>query len=107
MPPVAFSSLCCSREYQRSEGYSAFLKVYSRVKEWVRTAPPAEVAAAEADFFPAVAGELLAAAVARYQALGCWAGSIDISRELYEQALNVFQAAGAIAWRHSYDEVVG
>ncbi len=107
MPPVAFSSLCCARAYQRTEPYRAFLEAYRRAKEWVRTAPAEEVATAEAAFFPETAPDLLADAVKRYQALGCWEGGIEIPRDLYEQALNVFQAAGEITWRHRYEEVAG
>jgi NitT/TauT family transport system substrate-binding protein len=107
MPKVAFSSLCCSREYQKSEGYRTFLDAYARAREWVRTAPVAEIAAAESPFFPDVPAERLADAIVRYQALGCWDGGIEIPRDLYEQALDVFQAAGGIAWRHRYEEVVG
>jgi NitT/TauT family transport system substrate-binding protein len=107
MPPVAFSSLCCARDYQKSEGYRAFLKTYERAREWVRTAAAEEIAAKEAPFFPGVAGEVLAATVKRYQGVGCWEGGIEIPRDLYEQALSVFQWAGAITWRHSYEEVVG
>ncbi len=107
MPPVAFSSLCCAREYQKSPAYLHFLKVYERAREWVRSAPPEEVAAAEAPFFPDVAPDLLVDAIRRYHALGCWGGELEIPRDLYEQALNVFQEARAIAWRHRYEEVVG
>jgi NitT/TauT family transport system substrate-binding protein len=106
MPEVAFSSLCCSRAYQKSEAYRAFIKVYERAREWVRSAPVEEVAAAEASFFPGIAPEVLTAGIAGYQSLGCWDGGIEIPRDLYEQALNVFQAAGEITWRHRYDEVV-
>jgi NitT/TauT family transport system substrate-binding protein len=107
MPPVAFSSLCCARSYQNTDGYRTFLKAYERAREWVRTAPADEIAAREAPFFPGVASGILAAAVQRYQAIGCWEGGIEIPRDLYEQALNVFQSAGAISWRHRYEEVVG
>ena len=107
MPPVAFSSLCCAREFQKAEAYRVFRNTYERAREWVRTAPAEEIAAAEASFFPHIAIESLAAAVNRYQALGCWEGSLEIPRDLYEQALDVFQSAGEIAWRHSYEEVVG
>ena len=107
MPPVAFSSLCCSRGFQKTEAYRVFLNAYGRAREWVRTAPAAEVAEAEASFFPLVAPEPLTAAVSLYQELGCWEGGLEIPRDLYEQALNVFQATGEIAWRHRYDEVVG
>lgn len=107
MPPVAFSSLCCARPYQKTEGYRTFLKTYDRSREWVRTAPAEEIAATETSFFPGVPSEILAATVKRYQGLGCWEGGIEIPRDLYEQALSVFQAVGAIAWRHRYEEVVG
>ena len=107
VPPVAFSSLCCAREFLKTAPYRGFLETYTRAREWVRSAPAAEVAAAEASFFPQTASELLTDAVTRYQALGCWEGTIEIPRDGYEQALNVFQAAGEITWRHRYDEVVG
>src|ERR1019366_4206616 len=93
--------------FQKTEAYRLFLDAYARAREWVRTAPPEEVAAAEASFFPLIAPEFLTAAIRLYQALGCWEGGLEIPRELYEQALNVFQATGTIAWRHRYDEVVG
>lgn len=107
MPPVAFSSLCCARAYRQTEACRVFLTVYSRAREWVRTAAPAEVAAAESALFPSTPIEALAEAVERYQGLGCWDGGIEIPRDLYEQSLNVFQAGAAIAWRHRYEEVVG
>jgi NitT/TauT family transport system substrate-binding protein len=107
MPPVAFSSLCCSRAYQKTEGYATFLQTYERVREWTQTAPADEIAAKEASFFPGIEAGVLAATVTRYQSLGCWDGGVEIRRDLYEQALDVFQSVGAIAWRHQYEEVVG
>jgi len=107
MPAVAFSSLCCARAFQKTEAYRVFLDAYARAKAWVRTAPVEEVAAAEASFFPQTAPEALTAGIGLYQRLGCWEGGLEIPRELYEQALTVFQAAGAIAWRHRYEDVVG
>jgi len=107
MPPVAFSSLCCARNYQRTEEYRTFLGAFERAKQWSQTAPAEEIAAKEAAFFPAIPAALVAATVARYQNLGTWEGGVEIPRELYEQALTVFQSVGAIAWRHRYEEVVG
>jgi NitT/TauT family transport system substrate-binding protein len=106
MPPVAFSSLSCARGYQKNEGYRTFLDAFRRAKEWVQTAPAEEVADLEAEFFPNAGRELLAATIQRYQTLGCWQGGVQIPKEMYEQALTVFQAAGGVAWRHKYEEVV-
>ncbi len=106
MPPVAFSSLCCARQFLGSDERAAFLSVYRRAREWTRSAPAAEIADVEAEFFPAGSRDLLAYTVRRYQELGCWDGGSEIPRDLYEQALDVFRAAGGITWRHPYDEVV-
>lgn len=90
MPPVAFSSVCCSRAYQETDDYRAFLDAFTRAKEFARTAPPSEVAAQEAEFFPGIDSGALADAVRRYQELGTWEGGIAIPDELYRQAMAVF-----------------
>jgi len=105
MPPVAFSSLCASREFVRTGVFQSFLRAYAKSREWTRQAAPEEIAAKEAPFFPGISAGVLAAAVARYQSLGCWAGDLQIPRDLYEQALNVFESAGAITKRHAYEAV--
>ena len=105
MPPVAFSSLCCAPEFQRTDEYRAFLSTYETVRPWVHSADPKEVADAQASFFPAIPREKLVDAVRRYQSLGCWEGGVEIPRDVYEQALDVFQCTRAIADRHRYEEV--
>ncbi|MCD6030827.1 MAG: hypothetical protein K0S78_3001 [Thermomicrobiales bacterium] len=106
MPPVAFSSLCCARPYRSTPECAQFLAAYSRAREWVRSAPAEEVAAAEQEFFPDVPPGRLADAVRRYQQVGCWEGPVEIPRDLYEHALDVFKSVGGITWRHPYAEVV-
>jgi len=106
MPPVAFSSLMASRAFLAGGAAAAFLRAYARARQWVRCTPAKEVAESEASFFPGVPMEALTAAIARYQALGCWEGGLAISRELYEQALEVFAHSGAISRRWPYEEVV-
>jgi len=106
VPPVAFSSLCCARRFLESEACGVFLKSYGEARDWVRTAAPEAVADAEAEFFTAVPRAGLVDAIWRYQALGCWEGGIEIPRNLYEQALNVFASEGELARRHAFEEVV-
>jgi NitT/TauT family transport system substrate-binding protein len=105
MPAVAFSSLCCSRDFVGTGGYQAFRRGYAKAREWVRAANPAEVAAKEIVLFPNLKAEVLADSVARYQALGNWDGAIAIDRKLYEQALNVFESSQQVKERHPYDAV--
>jgi hypothetical protein len=49
--------------------------------------------------------EVLASSIRHYQAMGCWSGGIEISPALYEQSLNVFEAAGELKRRHPWDMV--
>jgi NitT/TauT family transport system substrate-binding protein len=105
MPAVAFSSLCCSRAFVGTSGHRAFLRGYAKAREWVRTAEPAEVAAKEIAQFPNLKAKVLEASIARYQAQGNWEGPVAIDRDLYEQALNVFEFSGQVKARHPYDAV--
>jgi hypothetical protein len=82
------------------------MRAYRKAREWVNYMAPEAVARAEAKFFPGVSREALAAAIGRYQELGCWHGGVEIRRELYEQALEVFLYGGMISRRHAYEEVV-
>ena len=105
MPPVAFSSLCCSRDFLRTDACTRFLEAFRQAREWVRSAPAEEIAQKQASYFPDIPGRVLAAAITRYQTVGNWQGGVAIPRDLYEQALNVFESAGEIRTRHPYEEV--
>src|SRR4051812_838647 len=65
MPPVAFSSLCCSRPHLKTADHRVFVETYQRAREWVRSAPAAEVAVTEAEFFAGVSRELLESTISR------------------------------------------
>ena len=50
--------------------------------------------------------EATAAAVGYYQKLGTWSDGIEIERDLYESALDVFQHSKMVNTRYPYDQVV-
>jgi NitT/TauT family transport system substrate-binding protein len=106
MPPVAFSSLMAMPSFLDSAEARAFTRGYRRARAWVQGAAAEEVTSREAAFFPGIDREALTAAIRRYQRLGCWLGNIDITRDLYEQALEVFLSTGAVRQRHPYEAVV-
>jgi len=105
MPPVAFSSLCASREFVQTDVCRAFVRAFAKAKQWVLQAPPEVIAAKQASFFPGVEITGLAAAIRSYQPLGCWEGGLEIPRDLYEQALNVFEHTAQIPRRYPYEAV--
>ncbi len=106
MPEVAFSSLMATREFLASDRARPFLRAYRKARRWVQESPASAVAEKEASFFPQINQNALAAAIGRYQKLGCWQGDLAIAKDLYEQALEVFLHGGAITKRHAYEEVV-
>jgi NitT/TauT family transport system substrate-binding protein len=106
MPPVAFSSLMASREFLKTGAARAFISAYARARQWVNHAPAEEVADRESEFFPRTDRDALTRTIASYQSLGCWDGDLAITRERYEQALNVFLHSGKISRRYPYEDVV-
>src|SRR5262249_9052009 len=65
MPPVAFSSLCCARAYQKKDEYRVFLTAFERAKSWAVSAAAPEIAMRLAGVFPGSAGGVGAGRVAR------------------------------------------
>ena len=104
--PVAFSSLACRWDWTGSDMAKRFAAAYKSSRHWVNTADPEDVAKAEASFFPGIAVEAIAAAIAFYQKLDCWGGDIAIDPEHYENALDVFAHSKMIKRRHAYGDVV-
>jgi NitT/TauT family transport system substrate-binding protein len=104
--PVAFSSLVGRWDWLETDDAKRFAAAFKASREWVNTADPAEIAKAEASFFPDMAESAIAAAVGAYQKLGTWSGGIAVEKQLYEAALDVFEHSNMVGSRHSYDDVV-
>ena len=104
--PVAFSSLICRRDWLKSGEARRFTNAYRASREWTNAANPVEIAAAEAEYFADHSPEAVRWAIESYQKMGTWDGDIQIPKDLYENALNVFESAGLITRRHPYEKVV-
>ncbi len=104
--PVAFSSLCASREWLASDMAQAFMRAYRKARQYVIESEAREIARVEAEFFPHIDRDVLTHTIAGYQRLGCWAPDARITREAYERTLDVFEYSGLITRRHAYDDVV-
>lgn len=104
--PVAFSSLCASREWLQSEMALAFMRAYRAARQFVIDAPAEEIALKEADFFPGIDLDVLSHTIATYQNLGCWSPDPGISQKAYNNLLDVFLYSGLISQRYPYDACV-
>lgn len=103
---VAFSSLICRWDWLETDDAKRFSNAFRASREWVNTADPEEIAQAEADFFPDHSKEAVSRAITAYQRMGTWGGDISIPKDLYENALNVFEHSRLITQRHPFEKVV-
>jgi len=106
--PVAFSSLCCHREWLQTDMAKAFLRAYKKSMQYVISAPADEIAAKEieAGLFPGIDANVLSETVKAYQHLGCWQQNIAISEQAIDTLQQVFLLNGNISSNYKYDELV-
>ncbi|MCW8855373.1 MAG: ABC transporter substrate-binding protein [Gammaproteobacteria bacterium] len=106
--PVAFSSLCASRDWLKTDMADAFLRAYKKSLNYVINAPADEIAAYEyeAGFFPAIDKEVLIETIRSYQQLGCWENDVSISRQAYDNLIDVFMYSGLIKKKYAYESVI-
>jgi NitT/TauT family transport system substrate-binding protein len=104
--PCAFSSLAAKREWLSTDMAKAFMRAYRKARAWLISTPAAEVAKAEASFFPDIAQPVLTNTIATYQKLGNWSPHVEITRPAFEATIDIFLHAGLITKRHRYEDVV-
>lgn len=100
--PVAFSSLCATREWLETDMAIAFMEAYQEARAFTIEAPASEIADKEAEFFPDIDRDVLVSTIATYQQLGCWSPHTEITQQAYENLLDVFMYSGLITKRHAY-----
>ena len=104
--PVAFSSLCATREWLQTDMAMAFMEAYREARAFTIEAPASEIAEIESGFFPDIDRDVLISTIATYQQLGCWTPHIEITHDAYEKLLDVFLYSNVITRRHDYDSCV-
>ncbi|MGD8907785.1 MAG: ABC transporter substrate-binding protein [Chromatiales bacterium] len=104
--PVAFSSLCATREWLETEMAKAFVLAYRKACAFVLETPAAELAEMEAPFFPGIDRQVLIDTIAAYQKLGTWSAEPEIDRAAYDHLLDVFLFSGLITRRYPYESCI-
>ena len=83
----------------------SFMRAYRKTRAYINETPAAEIAAAEATFFPDIDQAVLTNTISFYQGLGCWAPHVEITKAAYEVTLDVFEHVGRLNKRHAFDDV--
>lgn len=106
--PVAFSSLCASREWCASPMAAAFRRAYKASLAYVIDEPAKDIAQQEiaAGFFPSIQPDVLVRTIADYQALGCWENDATISEASFQALQDVFAFNGQLSRRYAYDDII-
>ncbi len=103
--PCGFSSLAATPEWLASDMTKSFMRAYRKTRAYINETPAAEIAAAEATFFPDIDQAVLTNTISFYQGLGCWAPHVEITKAAYEVTLDVFEHVGRLNKRHAFDDV--
>jgi len=103
--PCGFSSLAATREWLDGDMARAFVRAYKKTRIYMNEAPAAEIAHAEASYFPNIDEDVLAACIATYQQLGCWTPHVEITKSAYDVILDVFEYYGTLKERYAYEQV--
>ncbi len=104
--PCAFSSLAATRDWLATDMALRFMRAYRKARAWLIATPAAEVAKAEASFFPDIDPGVLTKTIATYQTLGNWTPHVEITRPAWEATVDIFLHAGLITRRHKYEDVI-
>ncbi len=103
--PCGFSSLAATPEWLQTDMAKAFMRAYRKTRAYINETPAADIAAAEASFFPEIDVKVLEATISFYQGLGCWTPHVEITKAAYEVTLDVFEHVGRLTKRHVYEDV--
>ena len=102
--PVAFSSLCATRDWLKTDMAKAFMGAYRQALDFVVNAPAEELAALEqeAGFLTEIDSEVLTRTIDAYKTLRCWCTDPIIRESEYDRLLDVFEYSGVTTKRHGY-----
>ncbi len=105
---IAYSSFAATNRYlaESSEVVHRFVQGFARALQSLGSSDPSQVGQAIASFFPEVSPELLAQAVARYQAQETWPSHPALGEPEYEGLQEILMAAGLVKERQPYAKVV-
>lgn len=103
--PCAFSSLAAKPSWLKTDMAKAFMRAYVKTRQYMNTTPAADIAHAQAEYFPSIDLDVLTDCIGTYQALGCWAEHAEITQEAFEATLDIFDYNNGIKKRFAYDQV--
>ncbi len=103
--PCGFSSLAATQAWLESDMAKAFMRAYRKTRIYMNETPAADIAKAEASYFPDIEEAVLADCIETYQQLGCWTPHVEITRAAYEATLDIYEYNGLVNERYRFEQV--
>ena len=104
--PVAFSSLCATREWLKTDMAEAFLVAYQQAMTDIIDMPSVKIANTIHDFLPNIDKDVLITTLDDYKKLNTWKSNISINTNSYENLLKVFLHSGYITKAHPMESCI-
>ncbi|MEJ2141571.1 MAG: ABC transporter substrate-binding protein [Gammaproteobacteria bacterium] len=104
--PVAFSSLCARREWLKTDAAKVFMQAYREACQYVLDTSASELAQQLKGYFPKIDLQVLTNTIGTYQKLGCWTPDPAITKESYENLLEIFSYNNIISRKHEMGSCV-
>ncbi len=103
--PCGFSSLAAKPDWLSTDKALAFVRAYTKTRQYMNQASAEDIAAVTKQYFPDIHLDVLVDCISTYQLLGCWTPHIEITESAYERTLDIYEYNGLISKRHNYENV--
>ncbi len=104
--PIAFSSLCATREWLETDMALEFLDAYAEAMADLVEMTPERIAQTIGPALPGIDEDVLIRTLEDYKALDTWKPDISIDSESYETLLKVFRHSGLISRDYPMDALI-
>ena len=106
--PTAYTTfLSTAHSIQKNrDGFTCMTDAIEGVREWINSAPPAEIVKVIKDFYPHVNAEVMTMSMKRYQRLGLWTCERKVSETGFNRLRQSMLHGGFISSEPSYESCV-
>jgi len=103
--PNAFSSLASTREWLATDEAKAFTRAYKRARKFINEQSAETVTDTILPYFEDTNRDALLQCIDSYQNLGCWTQHAEITKDAFNNLIEIYTATGEIDQPYPYDKV--
>ncbi len=101
----AFSSLAARKIWLEGDKCFAFIKAYSKARNFINEHSAIEISSIEKPFFPDLPQDVLSTCIDQYKKTDCWGGPIQITEQAFNSTVEIFNYNGLLQRQPVYSEI--